>query len=353
MSNGKRSRCHGGYIPHAPVSDFTKRLLGRIQHFGNTASSTHGDRQGSFAPSLAWLLLACAAVGATNSPRRSQPTCLSVSPFRAIASLAGVSDTLGPERWRDLVLQKLRSQPDSAWVFRKAGECPDSMASIDVFQLPGDVVASPSGQVLRIRLEWRHTPGQTEFFLPASGRQPPTAQRIASQLMAVADQMMARVEITSSPNGATVRLGAALGGQEMGRCPLVLLAPPGALSLEFSLQEKIRRMDTLVVLGGFYEVHANFRNSRIDPKVGLEPTRTWPFWSLTLVSTLGGIWAAREQVVAQRAYDRLKAGDDPAQFSRRWEDLRTANLLRNGLLSAGLAFGIGATWLEWSNAQKN
>ncbi|MEN9309180.1 MAG: hypothetical protein RL173_3112 [Fibrobacterota bacterium] len=282
----------------------------------------------------------------------SQSICLSVSPLRAVQAIPGATDSMVPEVWRDQVLRSLRrARSDSGWFFRKAGECPENMATIDVFQKPDDVVSGATGHELRFRLEWRHSPGQTEFFLPVGGKKLPSSEQISAQLLAVADQMMARVELSSSPGGATVRLGSLYEAPPLGRCPMVLLVPPGALSLQFAYGDRRRRMDTLVAIGGFYEVNADFRPARIDPQTNFEPRKTWPMWSLTAFAVFGAVWAAREQYVAQRAYDRLGANNEALEFSGKWDDLRTANILRNGFFAVSLAFGTTGAWMEWSGGK--
>lgn len=292
------------------------------------------------------------AFGTDAQVRRSEPTCLSISPFRAVPALSGRPDSLGPEGWRDEVVGALRHfRSDSSWIFRKGGDCPESIATIDIFQYPTDVVASAQGQALRLRLEWRHVAGQTEFFVAGGSRNPLDASAIAAQILAVADQMMARVELSSTPPGALVRVGSGANSRPVGECPQLLLVPPGALSLAFSFQNKLRRVDTLVGAGKDYQVLADFQSARIDPRVRWEPRPTWPLWTLALVSLAGGVWAVREQVIAQRAYSRLGSGDAPATFSTRWSDLRSANLWRNGFISATVGFGLGASWLEWSNGR--
>lgn len=284
--------------------------------------------------------------------RRLEPTCLAISPLRAIPALAGRKDTLGPEGWRDAVVRSLRQvRRDSSWIFRSAGECPGSVATIDVFQFPGDVVASAQGQVLRMRMEWKHVPGQTEFFLSASDKHPLEPGSVADQLLAVADQQLAHVELSSVPPGATANILSGTEWRNLGLSPQSILVPPGALSVSFDSHDKRRRIDTLVDAGKSYLVLADFQAARIDPQVRWEPRRTWPLWSLTLISVAGGLWATREQVLAQRAYSRLGSSDTPAAFSEKWSRLRTANLWRNGLFSAALVFGIGAGWMEWSNGR--
>ncbi len=337
------------------MSALAASSLGRIRTIGRLSLFEFRKGPGVVAAvSVALGLAGNARAVQIAEPLRMQSTCLSVSPFRAVPALTRLNDSLGPEGWRDRVIQALRrSRKDSAWFFRKAGGCPDSMATIDVFQMADDVEATAQGQVMRVRLEWRHAPGQTEFFLPVRNREAFSAELVAQQILVVAEQMLAMVEVTSSPAGATVRWDGAMGAKS-GISPMVLLAPPGALSLELSYSGKSRRVDTLVSVGGYYAVHADFRLARIDPVVKLEPPKpTWPLWALTLTSLLGGVWAAREQVVAQRAYDRLGANAAAGEFDSRWDNLRTANTLRNGFFSATVVFGLGTAWMEWSNGRKN
>ena len=284
--------------------------------------------------------------------RRVEPTCLAISPLRAIPAISARKDSLGPEGWRDAVVRSLRqSRTDSSWIFRSAGECPESVAILDVFQFPTDVVASAQGQALRMRMEWKHVAGQTEFFLSASEKHPLEPSSVADQLLTIADQQMAQVELSSLPPGATAKWLSGAQWRSLGPAPQSILLPPGALSVSFETNGKQRRIDTLVDAGRNYLVLADFRASRIDPQIRWEPRRTWPWWSLTLVSVAGGLWATREQVLAQRAYSNLGSGDTPATFSQKWSQLRTANLWRNGLFSAAVVFGIGAGWLEWSNGR--
>lgn len=300
---------------------------------------------------LAALAFVAALVHAGESRvRRSEPVCLAISPLRAVAALAGKRDTLGPEGWRDALLASLRkARPDSSLVFRAAGECPEGGAVLDVFQLPTDVVASAQGQAMLLRMEWKHVAGPTEFFLSPGPKGAMDPALIASQLLPVVDQRMARIELSSAPAGAEIALLSATGAPALGQSPQSLLVPPGALSVSFQLQGKQRRIDTLVVAGSSYQVFADFQVVRIDPQVHWEPPRAWPLWSLAAVSLAGGLWAAREQVLAQRAYSRLGPSDGSATFAQRWSDLRTANLWRNGLFSASAVFTLGAGWLEWSS----
>lgn len=289
------------------------------------------------------------AQGLETAARRVEPTCLAISPLRAIPALTGRKDTLGPEGWRDAVVRALRqARPDSSWMFRPAGECPATVATIEVFQFPTDVVASAQGQALRLRMEWRHVAGPAEFFLPVTEKRPLEPMFLANELLAFAVQQMAQLELSSHPSGALARL---LSGEEwrnLGPTPRSIRVPPGALSVSFDSKGRQRRVDTLVEAGKNYLVVADFRTARIDPGIRWESRPTWPLWSMALISVAGGLWATREQVLAQRAYDRLGADATTADFSESWSRLRTANLWRNGLFSAAIVFGMGAGWMEWS-----
>ena len=280
---------------------------------------------------------------------RFLPTCLSISPFRAVPALGRGSPT--PEDMRDRVLVALNGGGDSSWIARMAGSCPESMAVLDIFQTPSDVVAAPEGPTLRFRLEWRHQPGQTEFFLGCPNRIAPPVDSIARQLRAVAQQMSARVSVRSTPEGTPFRVEGIPGFGEPMVTPLVLKTPPGAFSVEFSRDGLVRRVDTVVSLGGFYEIDADFRTSRIDPKVVRAAHRTWPWWSATAVAGATAIFFEWRQIQAQSAYSALGPGDPPERFAAKWSDLRQANLLRNGFLGLTLVLGTGSAWLEWGRSR--
>ncbi|HXP90823.1 MAG TPA: hypothetical protein VN931_07850 [Fibrobacteria bacterium] len=280
---------------------------------------------------------------------RTLPTCLSISPFRAIPALGrGPS---GPEDLRDQVLEALNRGGDSSWIARSAGSCPESMAVLDIFQAASDVVAAPEGPTLRFRLEWRHQPGQTEFFLPCPNRIAPPVDSIAQQLRAVARQMSAQVSVRSTPEGIPFRVEGWSGSDLDLVTPLVLKTPPGAFSVEFSRGGLVRRVDTVVSTGGLYEIDADFRTSRIDPKVVGSMRRTWPWWGATAVAAATTIFFEWRQTQAQSAYSALGPGDPPGRFSARWSDLREANLLRNGFLGLTLVLGTGSAWLEWGRSR--
>jgi hypothetical protein len=280
---------------------------------------------------------------------RSVPTCLSISPFRALPALG--KGLPSPEDLRDQVIGAFRGQLDSGWIARPAGSCPESIAILDIFQAPSDIVPSADGPSLRIRLEWHHQAGQTEFFLPCPKRAPPSAAEISEQLRAVAQQMSARVELHSLPEGAGLRVTGLGFVQDTLRTPMVLKTPPGAFSAEFSLGGLTRRMDTVVTTGGLYDIRADFRASRIDP--GLVPVsrRTWPWWGATAAAFAATIFFEWEQTHAQHAYSALGATDSPNLFAARWGDLRQANLLRNGFLGLTLICGTGSAWFEWGQSR--
>jgi len=280
---------------------------------------------------------------------RSVPTCLSVSPFRAVPALGRGSS--GPEDLRDRVLAALNRGGDSTWIARAAGSCPDSMAVLDIFQSPSDVVAAPEGLALRFRLEWRHQPGQTEFFLPCPNRTAPPVDTIVQQLRAVAQQMSAQVSLRSTPEGIPFRVEGLSPAVGSFATPLDLKTPPGAFSVEFSRDGLVRRVDTVVSVGGLYEIDADFRTSRIEPKVVPVVHRTWPWWGATAIAAATTIYFEWRQTRAQSAYSSLGPTDPPDRFSARWNDLRQANLMRNGFLGLTLVLGTGSAWLEWGGSR--
>lgn len=301
---------------------------------------------------VAVLLLAGAGAAQTHRDAnavRSVPVCLSISPFRALPALDDGLPT--PEDLRDQVIAAFRGELDSGWIARAAGSCPEAMAVLDIFQNPSDIEVSADGPVLRIRLEWHHQAGQTEFFLSCPKRALPPVSVVAEQLRAVAQQMVAQVELHSSPEGATLGVSGLSPPQEALRTPMVLKTPPGAFWAEFSLNGLVRRMDTVVATGGLYDIHADFRTFHIDP--GLPPVshRTWPWWSATAAAAAGAIFFEWRQSQAQIAYSSLGTGDSSDRFSTKWRDLRQANLLRNGFLGLTLVLGTGSAWFEWGQSR--
>jgi hypothetical protein len=314
-----------------------------------TACTATGNRGFSWWIGAALVLVSVGTGSAdpTKEPLRvrSVPTCLSISPFRALPSLG--SGLPSPEDLRDQVLLAFRGKLDSGWIARSAGTCPEPMAILDIFQLPSDLVASADGPTLRIRLEWHHQSGQTEFFLPCPKRSPPPAALIAEQLGSVAQQMAARVELHSSPEGAQVKCTGIQPDQAMLETPMVLKTPPGAFSARFSLDGLDRRTDTVLSTGGLYDIHVDFRSAHIDPGVTSVPRKTWPWWGATAVSAATAIFFEWRQSKAQIAYSSLGAGAGQDQYSAKWRDLRDTNLLRNGFLGLTLVLGTGSAWFEW------
>jgi hypothetical protein len=295
---------------------------------------------------LVFLALAAAvAPGRAASTERNMPVCLSLSPFRAVAALG--SGQPRPEELRDEAIAQLDSSLDSSWTAAMAGSCPEHEAILDVFQSPSDIVASADGPTLRIHLEWHHQSGQTEFFLACPNRTLPSSATIAEQLLAVARQMSARIELHSVPEGADLRIAGMAAAQPRLQTPLVLKMPPGVLSVEFSRDGLVRRKDTVVSIGGLYEIRADFQKSRIDPQIHPDKRITWPWWAATSASLLATLGLQWEQNRAQRAYSDLGATATSAQFDSKWRDLRRANLLRNGFLGLTLVLGGGSAWMEW------
>lgn len=272
--------------------------------------------------------------------------CLSLSPFRAVPGL-GVG--LSPERTRDQVLTDLGTSNDSGFFARLAGTCPENVPILDVFQDPGDLIVSGTGTSIRFRLEWHHVPGETEFYLTVPKRQTLPVSQISSQLHAVAEQMLARVELRSQPDSVSVRIfseGRELGGPQS--TPVVVKTPPGVFSVQFSRNGLMRRKDTLLVAGGIYEFQADFRSTKVNSGIsGSTPPDPLPWWTATGISFALTLWLASRQNQAEAEYHALAATDPAERFESRWRDLRDANILRNTGIGLTLALGGSSAWIQW------
>lgn len=305
-----------------------------------------------FASSALALVLAV-VTSVTHSGEVTQTSCLSLSPFRAVSLVRGSAPGSG-EALRDQVLSELKRATDSSWNFQAAGGCPQGLAVLDVFQKNEDLVSTPQGNSLRFRLEWRQIPGMTEFFLPLPAKQLPSPVAIAEQLRAVANQMLARVEVGSVPDSVSFKVVSAGGRIPVQITPMRIVVPPGPLSLEFQYQDLTRRQDTLVGSGGLYEVQVNFTPTRVVLPATVLPAkvvrRTWPAWAAAGLALVGSAWTTYQQERAQKAYSSLGANSPSGAFDQKWSDLRDANRVRNACLGATVILAGGAGWLEWSSA---
>ncbi|GEM_PF-1556508 len=307
----------------------------------------------SVLPRWAVTLLVVALAGTDIHAMDSNPvSCLSLSPFRAVSSLQGAPNQAA-ETLREQVLANLQSQQDSLWVFHAAGACPQDLAVLDVFQKPEDLVATPQGNSLRFRLEWRQIQGTTEFFLPLPAKQLPSAVSVSQQLRAVARQMLARVDVRSTPDSVSFQVVSVSGKHPLRTTPDWFLVPPGPLSMEFRHRDLVRRRDTLLASGGLYEVGIDFTPKRVVLSSGIESSpkkrRTWPAWAAVGVALAGSAWTTYQQEQAQKAYSSLGPDDHPDAFDRKWSDLQDANRLRNICLGVTLVLTGGAGWLEWDS----
>jgi hypothetical protein len=286
------------------------------------------------------------AMGA--SVERSVPVCLSLSPFRAYPGLASTAPN--PETARDQVLEAMRSRRDSAWTLRAAGNCPDGLPVLDVFQNPGDLVRSSDGTALRFRLEWHHQEGPTEFYVTCPHDKVPRPDSLAIQLLAVSQQMVARVEMVSNPESVDLQV-LNLGGLKT-RTPLLLKTPPGVVSVTFLHEGQERRKDTLVGVGGLYQMRADFQPIALVPEAHRKwKPPTWPFWVATAAAVVATGILEAEQLRAQRSYSNLGPDDSQARYDQSWSDLRRSNVLRNVSLGLTLVLGAGSSWWQWGGAR--
>lgn len=295
-----------------------------------------------------WTLVVAVSLP-VHAQEQIQKACLSVSPFRAVTTLKG---SASPEQERDRVLEAWRRKGDSSWVIAAAGNCPDGLAVLDVFQRAEDVVSSPQGQSLRFHLEWRHLAGATDFFLPVARRALPEPAAVAGELQAAARQMFARMEIQTNPSALPFELRSGGGALSNLQSPGEFLVPPGPLSLVVHQGNFSRRLDTLLTPGSNLLLQVEFPTVRKilvqeDPQPVSTKRVTWPYWAATIASVAATVVVSWQEKSLHRTYDALGPTDSQEAFDASWREYRRANLLRNAGLGFTLVVAGSAAWMEW------
>jgi hypothetical protein len=275
---------------------------------------------------LLGLLAGCAALSQAAPPR----PCLSVSPFRATLT----SDTATLQQ-RVRLLDSLRAQLKDGWLVEPAGRCPQKAPTLDLFQRPGDLVEIPGNAMLRVRMEWRHVAGATIVTLEPQGHLGGDMSQWSRTLAFVAQQqMLVPVQIGSNASQTSIS------GSLDGIAPISALLPPGPLHLEAKAPDRIsQRVDTVVQMGRPFQ--ANFHLTKV-PSARPSSTPRWIAYATATACLVGAGIFAWQQERAETRYHSLGKEDSKTSFDSRWNDVRSANLWRNGLAIGGAgALGIG------------
>lgn len=312
----------------------------RTYHWISKEDTALAPQQVPFSLLLAVL---CAGASAGDLPVRQEPACLSLSPLRALP--AARLDSARGAWWRDRLGDSLQRRLDgSKWVLASAGQCPEGLPVLDVFQQPGDLTRDEDGSLVRLRLEWRHRPGTTFAILDDPDHPESRIGLWASQVKVAADLQLGTVSVTSSlPAKLSILHGSAW--RNLGETPQEWTQAPGRLTLRLSRDGSSRDLDTLLESG---------QRLRLDaptlPIVNSGKRRSrWaaPLWGASALCLAGGLWYSLEMERAYSRYSRLDESNSPQDFSDQWSEVRTANVLRNVFLTCSGAFLAGALYLHF------
>lgn len=272
--------------------------------------------------------------------------CLSVSPFRA----SSVADSASGRIQKDRLLDSLREQLGNGWRVEPAGHCPSGAVVLDLFQRPGDLVESSASTLLRVRLEWRQTPGLTLVTLEPPGRLQGDVSLWSRTLAAtVRTQMLVPLQVSADAEGAAVA------GDLSGPLPASGLLPPGPLRLRASAaNHQPLNLDTILALGRPLQLDLHLQRlphaAMMPGKVRKRSRIGWVAYGAGVACLSGAGWFAWRQQQAADRYRSLAENASEAQFQARWNNVRQANLWRNGLAVGALgSFGIGIA-LQWNEA---
>lgn len=285
-----------------------------------------------------------ASANAADAPGgRQDPACLSLSPLRALP--AARLDSARGSWWRDRLVDSLRPRlSGSAWILASAGQCPDGMPVLDVFQQPGDLTRDADGSLVKLRLEWRHQPGLSFALLDDPDHPESRIGLWASQLRVAADLQLGHVDVSSPVPTPLARLTGRTWVSQ-GETPVGWAQPPGPVRLRIGTRGDARRdLDTIVESG------QSLRLAIPAPATPPKPRRSrWelPMWGASALCLVGGLWYSLETERAYSRYSRLDASNPSADFDDSWAEVRRANLLRNILLAGSGSFLAGALYLHF------
>jgi hypothetical protein len=275
---------------------------------------------------------------------RQEPACLSLSPLRALP--AARLDSARGAWWRDRLADSLKKRLDnSKWVLASAGQCPEGLPVLDVFQQPGDLTRDADGSLVKLRFEWRHRPGTTFAILDDPDHPESRVGLWASQVKVAADLQMGTVAITSPLPTKVSLLASNSSWRALGETPQEWSQAPGRFTLRLSREGQTRDIDTLLESGQRLRLDAPVFPATTPDK----PRSRWsiPLWGASALCLAGGLWYSLEMERAYSRYSRLDASNSPQDFDDQWDEVRNANLLRNILLSCSGAFLAGALYLHF------
>jgi len=290
-------------------------------------------RRGALAPLAALVTAILTAHPAAGSP----PPCLSISPFRA----SGSSDSATVQSQRKRLLDSLRTQLGEDWKVEPAGKCPPGSAILDLFQRPGDFIETPGNSLLRVRLEWRHSPGPTLVTLEPQGRTGGDVSLWSRTLSITARQQM-QVPLQISTDGPVSQVSGSLEG----KTPLSALLPPGPFRTVLKAPGYASvAIDTQLVLGTPLQLQARMvrlPGSSVPAVTKPSSMPRWVAYGLSAASLAGSLYFHFQQTSAQDSYRALGQDAPASSFQNRWNDVHQANLWRNTLAVSGVScLGIG------------
>lgn len=149
--------------------------------------------------------------------------------------------------------------------------------------------------------------------------------------------------------------GAVVAGDLSGTLPASGLLPPGPLKLRASAaNHRPLNVDTALALGRPLQLDLHLQRfphaDKVPGGVRQRSRYGWAAYGVGVACLSGAGWFAWRQQQAADRYRSLAENASAAQFQSRWNNVRQANLWRNGLaLGAVGAFGIGIA-LQWNEA---
>lgn len=286
-----------------------------------------------------------APVLAADAPSVHQVSaCLSISPLRALPSAR--LDTAQGAWWRDRLVDSLKPRlGGTMWRLAAAGNCPEGLPTLDVFQQPGDLSRDQDGSLVKLRFEWRHRPGTTLAILDDPDHPETRTGLWASQVMVAANLQLGRISVTA-PRPATVSHFHGSSWKTVGETPQEWAQPPGQLRLRLEFDgDSPRDIDTLLEAGQTLKL--NFVPSSPAPARNRRSRWAIPLWSASALCLIGGLWYSLEMERAYSRYARLDSSNSAQDFDDSWGEVRQTNILRNALLASSVGFMAGALYVHF------